>query len=147
MQPPDRKRQPYALKAGEGWTYRFGIDFVVKARESAPGSGVGVLEYVTRKGEEPGEHTHPGEDEIFYVLEGSITFHCGDERFDLEKGGFAFLPAGIPHSYTIPGDDPVRLLIITAPVREGTEGGWGGFVTDLELRQGELVSRPDHIKD
>ena len=28
-----RQAQPYALKAGEGWTYRFGIDFTVKASE------------------------------------------------------------------------------------------------------------------
>jgi len=146
MGPSDRDRQTYALKSGEGWKYRFGIDFVVKARESAPGSGAGVLEYVTRKGEEPGEHTHPGEDEMFYVLEGNITFYCGGERFDLEQGGFVFLPRGIPHSYTIPGDEPVRLLIVTAPVRARAEGGWGGFVTDLELRQGELISLPDHVK-
>ena len=50
--------QPYALKAGEGWIYRFGIDFTVKASEVREGSGVAVLEYVTKKGEEPGEHTH-----------------------------------------------------------------------------------------
>jgi quercetin dioxygenase-like cupin family protein len=31
---------------------------------------------------------------MFYVLEGAITFQCGEDRFDLEKGGFIFLPHG-----------------------------------------------------
>ncbi len=26
MRQPGNRTQPYALKAGEGWTYRFGID-------------------------------------------------------------------------------------------------------------------------
>ena len=145
MDQPNSKRRPYALKKGEGWTYNIGINFDVKAGEIAPGSGAALMEYVTRKGEEPGEHTHRTEDEIFYVLKGRITFHCGGETFDLEQGGVVFLPGGIPHGYTIPGDDPVRLLIVTAPVREGPGGGWGGFVSDLELGQGELVAKPAHV--
>ena len=145
MHQSDSKRQPYALKKGEGWTYRMGIDFSVKAGEVPPGSGAALMEYVTRKGEEPGEHTHPTEDEMFYVLEGRITFRCGGETFDLEQGGVVFLPRGISHGYSIPGEDPVRLLIVTAPVREGPGGGWGGFVSDLELGQGELVAKPPHV--
>lgn len=136
------RMRPYALQAGEGWIYRLGIDFAVKASEVQAGSGVAVMEYETKKGEEPDPHTHPTEDEMFYVLEGSITFRCNEETFDLEKGGFVFLPRGIQHGYTILSESPVRLLIVTAPVRQGLEGGWGGFVSDLELGQGELVAEP-----
>jgi quercetin dioxygenase-like cupin family protein len=136
--------RPYALKAGEGWTYRFGIDFTIKAGEVQEGSGVAFVEYVTMKGEEPPDHTHQSEDEMFYVLEGAITFRCGEESFDLEKGGFIFLPRGIKHGYTIRSEDLVRLLVVTAPVREGLSGGWGGFVADMELGQGELIAKPSH---
>ena len=121
--------KPYALNPGEGWTYQMGIDFTLKARERRPGSGSAVLEYKTRKGEEPDPHTHPTEDEMFYVLEGEITFHCDGQSFDLGQGGFIFLPCGSQHSYTI-RQDPVRLLVITSPVRETT--GWGGFAGDME---------------
>lgn len=31
---------------------------------------------------------------------------------------------------------------MTAPVRAGPSGGWGSFVSDLELAQGELIARP-----
>ena len=144
MSRTDRPIQPYALKAGEGWIYRFGIDFTVKAGEVQQGNGAALMEYATKKGEEPPSHTHPTEDEMFYVLEGAITFRCGDAMFDLEKGGFVFLPAGIEHGYTIRGDDPVRLIVVTCPPRADVSGGWGGFVSDMETGQGELIAKPLH---
>lgn len=142
MNKPDIRKRPYVLKAGEGWIYRFGVDFTVKSSEIQKGSGVAVLEYTTKQGEEPPRHTHQTEDEIFYVLEGSITFHCGDESLDLEPGGFIFLPRGIQHGYTIRGTDPVRLLVVTAPIRDDVSSGWKGFVSDMETGQGELIAEP-----
>ena len=141
MEQSSKRTQPYALRTGEGWTYRFGIDFTVKASEIQAGSGVAVLEYVTQKGEEPPDHTHASEDELFYVLAGAITFRCGEESFDVETGGFIFLPCGIEHGYTIHGEEAVRLLVVTTPVCKQT-GGWGGFVADMELGQGELIAAP-----
>lgn len=134
--------QPYALKSSEGWTYRLGIDFKVKSGELRAGSGAAFMEYVTRQGEEPDDHTHPTEDEMFYVLEGAITFRCGDQSFDLEQGGFVFLPHGLQHGYTLRGETPVRLLVVTASVRDEASAGWSGFVADLESGQGELVAKP-----
>ena len=121
----------YAFAAGEGWTYSHGIDFVVKARETGSDMGVAVLEYVTKKGEEPRDHTHQTEDEMFYVLEGALTFRCRDESFDIDEGGFVFLPYGVTHGYTIRSDGDVRLLVVTSPPREAS-GGWDGFVGDME---------------
>ena len=144
MDKPDRQIQPYAPKAGEGWTYRFGIDFTLKASEVQNDNGAAFMEYVTRKGEEPSSHTHQTEDEMFYVLEGAISFRCGEATFDLEKGGFIFLPAEIEHGYTIRSEKPVRLIVVTSPIREGLSGGWEGFVSDMELGQGELITKPPH---
>ena len=137
----DDHRKPYALKAGQGWIYRFGPYFCIKSGE-LQGGGAAFLEYVTRKGEEPGDHTHLTEDEMFYVLEGAITFHCGQDTFDLEQGGFVFLPHGLPHGYTIRSQDPVRLIVVTSPVRV-EQGGWRGFVADMESGQGDLIAKPE----
>ena len=128
----------YALNAGEGWTYRFGNDFTVKADEVQDGSGAAFLEYVTRKGEEPESHTHKTEDEMFYVLEGAVTFRCSEEAFGVEKGGFIFLPQGIEHSYTIHSHDPVRLIVVTSPVRMGRV-----TVGRLRFRPGVRPGRTD----
>ena len=144
MEQINQNARPYALKSGEGWIYQFGIDFTVKASEVAPHSGAAVVEYVTKKGEEPPDHTHRTENEMFSVVEGSVTFRCGGENFDLEKGGFIFLPRGIKHGYTIRSDGPVRLIAITSPVRDETTPGWGGFIADMENGQGELIAKPPH---
>jgi quercetin dioxygenase-like cupin family protein len=133
---------PYAFRAGEGRVYRYGIPFVVKAGELEPGRGAAVMEYTTRKGEEPSDHTHPTEDEIFYVLNGDLTFRCGGESFDVSAGGFMYLPRGIKHGYTIRSEGSVQLLVVTFPTREHPGEGWGGFVADVE-RQGERV---DNVK-
>ncbi len=131
--------RPYALNAGEGRTYRYGIDFTLKAGELQPGRGAAFTEYVTCQGEEPPDHTHPTEDEIFYVLSGELTFHCGGESFDVGEGGFMYLPKGIEHGYTIRSEGAVRLIVVTFPVIDAEGAGWGGFIADLE-KDGEPVA-------
>jgi quercetin dioxygenase-like cupin family protein len=133
--------QPYALQAGQGWRYHYGIEFTVKAGELGRGRRLAVVEYTTRRGEEPPDHTHATEDEIFYILEGALSFRCGDERFEVSDGGFVFLPRGIEHGYKIRSHDDVRLLTITSPAQEEAVGGWGGFVADFEA-MGELRAAP-----
>jgi quercetin dioxygenase-like cupin family protein len=133
--------RPFALKAGKGWTYNFGIDFTVKAGELGKGRRLAVVEYTTRAGEEPPDHTHTTEDEIFYVLQGDLTFRCGEDTFELEDDGFIFLPRGIEHGYRIRSARNVHLLMVTSPAQEDAVGGWGGFVADLEA-QGELRTSP-----
>jgi len=142
MSQPINPTHPYTLNPGAGWTYRYSIDFTVKAGEKGAGRGAAFMEYTTRKGEEPSPHSHPTEDEMFYILQGSVTFHCDGETFQLEQGGFIFLPQGSQHGYTIHNDDPVRFIVVTAPAREGQSGGWGGFIADLETGQGELIASP-----
>jgi quercetin dioxygenase-like cupin family protein len=137
--------RPYALKAGEGWTYRYGIDFTVKAGERGRGRRLAIVEYTTHSGEEPPDHTHTTEDEIFYVLAGALTFRCGDESFEIDDGGFVVLPRGIPHGYTIRSDGDVHLLVVTSPTQEDAVGGWGGFVADLEAT-GELRATPPEVE-
>jgi quercetin dioxygenase-like cupin family protein len=139
--PPAEPPQPYVLPAGSGWTYRFGIDFDVKAGEVAAGRGAAVVEYHSHPGEEPPDHTHATEDEMFYVLEGALTFRCAGRSFEAEPGAFVFLPRGLEHGYTIHPNQPVRLLAVTCPVRAAA-GGWGGFIADLETGQGELIAQP-----
>ncbi|HUX88812.1 MAG TPA: cupin domain-containing protein [Chloroflexota bacterium] len=134
------KRYAFAWKRGEGWTYQMGIDFAIKAGEINTTNGAAVLEYTTRKGEEPDDHTHPTEDEMFYVLAGEMTFRCADQSFDVDDGGFVFLPRGVEHGYTIRSDGPVRLLVVTSPPRKSGDP-WGGFVGDLQS-SGEVVSQP-----
>jgi mannose-6-phosphate isomerase-like protein (cupin superfamily) len=46
----------------------------------------------------PGAHSHP-DDDVFYVLEGTISFFVGDRWFDAKKGSFVLAPGGTKHDF------------------------------------------------
>lgn len=54
---------------------------------------------------------HEGE-EFFYVLEGSIEFIYGDEKYILEAGDCMYFDAHIPHTGLSKGDKKAKVLII-----------------------------------
>jgi quercetin dioxygenase-like cupin family protein len=111
---------PYALPAGGGtplgW---FGSSITLKASAS----GIGVCEVVIRPGEEPPLHVHKNEDEWFYMLEGEVTFHVGQENHRGSAGAFVSFPRGIPHTFSV--ESPAaRFLVMNTP---------GGFEHMFEL--------------
>ena len=135
--------QPYALQTGEGWSYHFdklGVDFVFKVGAHRHGRRLAIVEFTTRAGEEPADHTHATEDEFAYVIEGLVAFRCGDERFEVADSGCVFLPRGIEHGFQILSPGDVKLLVVTAPAPDDTTRGWGGFFgrveQEFELREG-----------
>lgn len=104
----------FVLRAGEGRRYSwFGYEFTVKAGHPETQGAVGLMEFVTNRGNEPGDHVHDGEDEIFVVLEGAMTVRCGEDRFNAEAGDFVFLPRNVPHGFML-RSDLIRLFVVTA---------------------------------
>ena len=50
------------------------------------------------KGQEIPWHNHPGEDELFYVIDGSLLFEVeGQEPFTLEAGDLYIVRRGVEH--------------------------------------------------
>ena len=47
----------------------------------------------------PGAHCHETNEELFYVIEGTITFIVGDQRVDAPAGSFLRVPAGVMHDF------------------------------------------------
>jgi quercetin dioxygenase-like cupin family protein len=108
--------KPYVLQAGEGRVYTWhGVREEVKAAGPELNGMAGVVETTTRKGEEPHMHVHEEEDELFYILEGEITFHANGDSIDAGPRAFVFVPKQTPHTYTIRSDGDVRFLVITVP--------------------------------
>jgi hypothetical protein len=62
------------------------------------------------------------------VLEGEVTFRCGEETFRAGPGDFAFLPRGIPHGFVVEGERPARFLNLMTP------GGFEKFFADAGRR-------------
>jgi mannose-6-phosphate isomerase-like protein (cupin superfamily) len=46
----------------------------------------------------PGAHEHE-EDDVFYVIEGTMTFFVGGKWFDAPKGSLVIAPGGTPHDF------------------------------------------------
>ncbi len=60
-------------------------------------------------------HTHQHEDEISYILEGTITVQLGERVMDALPGTLVFKPRGESHTFWNQGRVPARLLEIISP--------------------------------
>jgi mannose-6-phosphate isomerase-like protein (cupin superfamily) len=47
----------------------------------------------------PGAHSHAGNEELFYVIEGTMAFLVGDRHVDAVAGTFLRIPAGVVHDF------------------------------------------------
>ncbi len=46
----------------------------------------------------PGAHSHP-EDDLFYVIEGTMTVLVDDQWVDAARGSFVLIPGGMTHDF------------------------------------------------
>jgi len=47
----------------------------------------------------PGAHSHVANEELFYVIEGTMTFLVGEQWIDAPTGTFLRIPAGVTHDF------------------------------------------------
>lgn len=128
---------PYMLGRDEGQSVWFlGTLVTIKATRAETGGAFGLIEQVLPPGFAPPRHVHHQEDEAFYVIDGEITFFCGDQTFAARAGTFVFLPKDIPHAFLVGGDKPARLLQLTTPA------GFEQFHVDLGEPASSLTLPP-----
>ena len=58
---------------------------------------------------------HHDFDELFYVLEGELTFQIRDAVITRRAGELAFAPRGVDHTWANHSDTPARTLIVCTP--------------------------------
>jgi len=105
-----------AVAPGEGTPVWFLQNrMVLKATAESTRGAFGLVESLIAPGAAPPLHVHYEEDEAFYVLEGELTFRCGDETARATRGSFVFLPRGVPHGFVVESDTPVRMLTLLVP--------------------------------
>jgi quercetin dioxygenase-like cupin family protein len=88
------------------------------------GGALSLAEVLVRAGGEPPLHVHAREDEIFYVLEGEVTFMRGVERIDAGPGTSVLLPRGIQHGFAV-RTPMARMLVMATPA--GLEEAFRAF--------------------
>jgi mannose-6-phosphate isomerase-like protein (cupin superfamily) len=62
----------------------------------------------------PGAHTHP-EDDVFFVLEGTMSIFVQDEWIDAPAGSFVLVPGGVTHTFENRGHARAGALNVSAP--------------------------------
>ena len=63
-------------------------------------------------GFDPPLHLHCEIAESLYLLAGRLGLQVGDERRIAVPGRFVSIPASVPHTTSVAGTEPVRMLIV-----------------------------------
>jgi len=83
----------------------------IKAETATTGGTVFMSETTIEPGfPGPPPHVHDRLHDMFYVLEGTLTFLVESDTIDAQPGTFVCVPPGTVHTFTNRSDAPVRFL-------------------------------------
>ena len=136
--------QGFVIRPGDGdAVWSLGGRFATLLSGDDSEGTLALIEAVVGRGGEPPLHIHHREHEAWYVLEGQLTFHVGDEALVASAGSFAFAPKGVPHAFTV-DVEPTRVLLLAAPAGfERFARELGVPATDATLPDDLQVPGPD----
>jgi quercetin dioxygenase-like cupin family protein len=77
----------------------------------APGDGFGF-------------HEHPSQEEVLYVIDGSLEAWIEGEKKTIGSGDTMYLPAGTVHACFNVTDQPTKVFVLLTPVIESEEMGF-----------------------
>jgi mannose-6-phosphate isomerase-like protein (cupin superfamily) len=109
-------RSALILGPGEGREYPMGrISALFKADGSETANRYSISEWwLEANTQGPGPHAHP-EDDVFFVIEGTMSFLVGSEWIDAPKGSFVLVPGGITHDFENRSSARAGALNFSAP--------------------------------
>ncbi|MGA7980099.1 MAG: cupin domain-containing protein [Chromatiaceae bacterium] len=92
---------------------QLGIRYLVDGSQT---SSMGILELtVPPASNVPPPHSHSSNEEILYVLEGTLRYTVGSDTRDLGPGQTMHTPRGMVHGFSNPFSRAARALIILSP--------------------------------
>lgn len=78
--------------------------------------GMGLFELTVPPGSNvPPPHSHSGNDECIYLLEGTLRYAVDGSTRDLGPGDWMFSPKGSLHQFSNPHPETARALVIQTP--------------------------------
>ena len=116
IQDNSTKRAGIFLPPGAGRSYPMGrISAVFKADGEETQRSYSISEWrLEPHTQGPGAHSHP-EDDVFYVIEGTMSFLIGDRWVDAPTGSFVLAPGGLTHDFENRSSSPAALLNFSIP--------------------------------
>ena len=129
----------------------FGTPAKIMLRTEETGGAFSALLVMHGPGEGPPPHSHAGQAEYFFVVEGTYEMTVGDETRIIEPGTMVFAPPNTVHTFKNIGDTTAKMLDWSLPggqdhyfqeVDEMGKGG-AGFGPEMMERLEEANRRHD----
>ena len=110
-----------------GTEFQIGADrFWTKGSASERDAAFSVIEYEgAADAPGPPPHVHRGFEEVWYILEGEVTFTTESKQIQAGAGTYLRVPRGVPHTFRVTGLRPARWIGIFSP------GKYVGLVEEL----------------
>ena len=89
----------------------------------------------------PPAHVHPGFDEIFCVIEGTLTVRHGDQVQTAESGGTLVVPGSVPHTFANLAAAPARVMLAVTPA------GFESYFGEVAALLASGAPDPDAIRE
>jgi mannose-6-phosphate isomerase-like protein (cupin superfamily) len=114
--PIGSKRAPVHVLPKRGRVYEMGpLRAVFKADGDETRGRYSISEWwLEPRTKGPGLHSH-AEDDVFYVLEGTISIRVGEQWIQAKKGSFVMAPGGVPHDFENRTSRRAGMLNVSAP--------------------------------
>ena len=114
--PRKKTRAPIHLKPDAGRLYAMGpLSAIFKADGEETRGRYSISEWwLDPHTRGPGAHQH-AEDDVFYVLDGTMSFFVGGKWIDAPKGSFVIAPAGTPHDFENRTGKRAGMLNVSVP--------------------------------
>lgn len=120
--------RPLFVLPGEGRKYEMGgMTALFLADEKETTNRYSISEWwLDPHTKGPGAHSH-AEDDVFFVIEGTMSFLIGEEWRDAPRGSFVLVPGGVTHDFQNRSGERAGALNLSFP---------GGF----EASMGDIVA-------
>ena len=110
----------FTVRAGEGrpggvWLVHGEKAFSTKVSGIDVAKKYAAIEVHTPPNHGPELHVHPGQNEFFFLLKGSIGVQCGSDRTILRAGDALMAPADVSHAFVTLGTAPAHMLLVYDP--------------------------------
>jgi len=69
-------------------------------------------------GQASSEHSHPGSEEIIYVVKGEGSVTAGGETKGYRANHLVYIPEGVPHQHRSTGNEDLILFVVYSPPAE-----------------------------
>jgi quercetin dioxygenase-like cupin family protein len=74
-------------------------------------AGLTLGRVVIRRGQSNPRHSHPGAEEVLYLLSGRLRHTLGPQSFELSSGDTITIPAGVFHNASSIGDTDADMIV------------------------------------